>query len=599
MVAALTARQELRQELLDRTHANQDLAQMKTVQDRSMNELRSRAEEAETEREHLQTRLRAQAIECERLRSRNEELETKLQLDELLRQAQRGRPGEPVSVSAPVRTDPHSASIRALEDRVRTLEAEIQQSTHSIKQLESDRRELAEQLHQERDSARVLREERDNFSALVRSLSDERQLLVIEREQYFTRIVKLEADAARLHNASASIDTAAMQRSAEVERTRYETALASWRTERDALSAESNDLRSQVSQLSAALAKAQASALEKDALIEQLRQAGEQDHEMLADRQRLLAQSRNDAETISRAVAQNRELKERLAELEARFIAVTNEKAELASQLTTPHPALRAGSSAETGAVEAARVGPTDAAVSEPATGVRCAARAADSAGRAGDATSLPGSEAAIDTEPGAHAAAEQPELVRLRMRATELEAELARVAGRYAELERRMQYEQHVIAQLSAEVESIGEYIALYRAERDALRARYRERDQYLAELIDARADVERRMAEIKSITRQLLAERDALRLELGRALMLLPQNASVVGMGGDGDNEVGADGLGAVADERDRPAPAAVPTGPSDATIAAVLDAPIPGSRVMDEFAPCASCTGRVVRV
>lgn len=48
---------------------------------------------------------------------------------------------------------------------------------------------------------------------------------------------------------------------------------------------------------------------------------------------RLRAQARADADLISRATTQNKELKTRLVELEDRFVAVSNDRADLTHQL--------------------------------------------------------------------------------------------------------------------------------------------------------------------------------------------------------------------------------------------------------------------------
>ena len=58
-------------------------------------------------------------------------------------------------------------------------------------------------------------------------------------------------------------------------------------------------------------------------------------------------------------------------------------------------------------------------------------------------------------------------------------------VMSEKAELQDRVQEEEHRILQLSGETETIGEYIALYQIQREALREKFIEKDHFIQQLI------------------------------------------------------------------------------------------------------------------
>ncbi len=47
-----------------------------------------------------------------------------------------------------------------------------------------------------------------------------------------------------------------------------------------------------------------------------------------------------------------------------------------------------------------------------------------------------------------------------------------------------RLEEEEHRILQLAGETDTIGEYVALYQMQREALRAKFLEKDQFIQQL-------------------------------------------------------------------------------------------------------------------
>lgn len=60
------------------------------------------------------------------------------------------------------------------------------------------------------------------------------------------------------------------------------------------------------------------------------------------------------------------------------------------------------------------------------------------------------------------------------------------------AELEDRLQESEHRIGQLEGETETIGEYVALYQTQREALKIKFAEKDRLIEQLTQEKAMLE-----------------------------------------------------------------------------------------------------------
>ena len=60
------------------------------------------------------------------------------------------------------------------------------------------------------------------------------------------------------------------------------------------------------------------------------------------------------------------------------------------------------------------------------------------------------------------------------------------------AALQEQLQQYEHTIMQLSGETETIGEYVTLYQTQRAALRNKFKEKDEYIQQLLQDKASLE-----------------------------------------------------------------------------------------------------------
>lgn len=60
------------------------------------------------------------------------------------------------------------------------------------------------------------------------------------------------------------------------------------------------------------------------------------------------------------------------------------------------------------------------------------------------------------------------------------------------AELEDQLQKSEHRLTQLEGETETIGEYVTLYQTQREALKAKFLEKDRLIQQLLQEKALLE-----------------------------------------------------------------------------------------------------------
>ncbi|XP_028318978.1 golgin subfamily A member 2 isoform X2 [Gouania willdenowi] len=223
-------------------------------------------------------------------------------------------------------SDPSSASqqVQLLLDEKQQLEAHNHQLMESIGQLKTERDCYAEQIHEE---GRVWKDKTEQLLTQVALVAEERDLNI-------NRVYELEASIAELKNAASLLhQERETQHSAEPQCTgpsEKEVAL------QEALKNLQQETESVAAQYQAQLRdNEQLSRLcgEQEARLSELEQQIESQAQETEDRRRMLEDVQSDKATISRALTQNRILKDQLAELQNGFVQLTNENMELTTAL--------------------------------------------------------------------------------------------------------------------------------------------------------------------------------------------------------------------------------------------------------------------------
>ncbi|XP_072421895.1 golgin subfamily A member 2 isoform X1 [Chiloscyllium punctatum] len=219
-----------------------------------------------------------------------------------------------------------------LPDANQQLQLVLEEKAHLMAQM-NELSKSQQLLLVERDQyAHKLMEEGSVWQQKVQQLAEQVNALSEEREQNLGRIQELEASLTDLQNRSAQQNEVSEIRTTpepegptEQERLLKES-IQSLQQEKEELysqyQAQVHD-NEQLSHLN----------LELEERLQELERTVERYNDHSVDRKQLLENMQSDKATISRALTQNRELKEQLAELQNAFVKLTNENMELTNAL--------------------------------------------------------------------------------------------------------------------------------------------------------------------------------------------------------------------------------------------------------------------------
>ncbi|XP_045702071.1 golgin subfamily A member 2 isoform X2 [Phyllostomus hastatus] len=265
-------------------------------------------EDLKQENSELQEKLRVLVTDKEAVQLSLEELQKKLEMSELLLQQFSSQSETP---------DSREQLQQALEERAQ-LETRVEQLKDLLKQLQVERDQYAENL----------KEENAIWQQKMQQMSEQMCKLREEKEHGLSQVQELETSLADLRSqlavpppqeppAGPSEAEQRLQARAEQLQQELETLTGQLRAQ-----IQDNESLSRLNQ-------------EQGQRLLELEQEAERWGEQAEMRKQILEDMQSDRTTISRALSQNRELKEQLAELQDGFVRLTNENAELTSTLQT------------------------------------------------------------------------------------------------------------------------------------------------------------------------------------------------------------------------------------------------------------------------
>ncbi|KAI4886464.1 hypothetical protein NFI96_011901 [Prochilodus magdalenae] len=211
--------------------------------------------------------------------------------------------------------------VQLLLEEKHQLEVHTAQLMESVVQLQRERDQYAEQIQEE---GRVWKDKTEQLLSQVSLMSEERDRSAAQIQELQEQIIELR-NAAALSQETQTL--AVSQSSGPSERElALEENLKSLEEEREALSQQYQAQVRDNEQLSRLVQ-------EQETRLEELERQAERAAEEAQDKLRILEDVQSDKATISRALTQNRELKDQLAELQNGFVKLTNENMELTSAL--------------------------------------------------------------------------------------------------------------------------------------------------------------------------------------------------------------------------------------------------------------------------
>uniref|UniRef100_A0A8C2KDV4 Golgin A2 n=1 Tax=Cyprinus carpio TaxID=7962 RepID=A0A8C2KDV4_CYPCA len=269
-------------------------------------------EETRQQSSELSEQLKLRGNENSALKQEVDELRKRLEMADSMLQQFSSQSGPPSG----------HQQVQLLLEEKHQLEAHAAQLMESVAQLQVERDQYAGQIQEE---GRVWKDKTEQLLSQVRLMSEERDSTAAQIQELQEKITELENTAALMSKEQELQAVSQASGPSESELALQET-ISRLQEERDALSLQYQAQVRDNEQLSRLVQ-------EQEVRLEELERHAGRAAEEAQDRLRILEDVQSDKATISRALAQNRDLKDQLAELQNGFVKLTNENMELTSAL--------------------------------------------------------------------------------------------------------------------------------------------------------------------------------------------------------------------------------------------------------------------------
>uniref|UniRef100_A0A3P9PPA9 Golgin A2 n=1 Tax=Poecilia reticulata TaxID=8081 RepID=A0A3P9PPA9_POERE len=214
--------------------------------------------------------------------------------------------------------------VEILLEEKQQLESRNHQLLESVAQLKTERDHYVERIQEE---GRLWKDKTEQLLAQVSLVAEERDRNINQVQELEASIVELKNAAALLSVEKEAQENAEPQPSGPSEaEVALQEALSSLQQEKDAITAQYQAQLRDNEQLSRLCA-------EQETRLGELERQVESQSQEEEDRRRMLEDVQSDKATISRALTQNRTLKDQLAELQNGFVKLTNENMELTTAI--------------------------------------------------------------------------------------------------------------------------------------------------------------------------------------------------------------------------------------------------------------------------
>ncbi|XP_020327655.1 golgin subfamily A member 2-like isoform X1 [Oncorhynchus kisutch] len=278
--------------------------------------LNSVSEERRQQSSELSEQLKLKVSENSAMRLDLNELRKRLEMADVMLQQFSSQSGPPSA----------NQQMQLLLEEKLQIEVHTAQLMESVAQLQTERDRYAEQIQEE---GQVWKDKTEQLLSQVTLVAEERDRSISQIQELEAHITDLKHAAALLsHEKEAQVDPQPSGPSAS--ELALQEALSSLQQERDSLNTQFQAQLRDNEQLSRMCS-------EQESRLSELERHAERGAEDAEDRRRMLEDVQSDKATISRALAQNRTLKDQLAELQNGFVKLTNENMELTTALQSEH----------------------------------------------------------------------------------------------------------------------------------------------------------------------------------------------------------------------------------------------------------------------
>ncbi|XP_055792748.1 golgin subfamily A member 2-like isoform X3 [Salvelinus fontinalis] len=278
--------------------------------------LNSVSEEGRQQSSELSEQLKLRVSENSAMRLDLDELRKRLEMTDDMLQQFSSQSGPPSA----------NQQMHLLLEEKLQIEAHTAQLMESVAQLQTERDRYAEQIQEE---GQVWKDKTEQLLSQVTLVAEERDRSISQIQELEAHITDLKHTAALLSQERGAQAEPQPSGPSESELALQE-ALGSLQQERDSLNSQFQAQLRDNEQLSRMCS-------EQESRLSELERHAELGAEDAEDRRRMLEDVQSDKATISRALAQNRTLKDQLAELQNGFVKLTNENMELTTALQSEH----------------------------------------------------------------------------------------------------------------------------------------------------------------------------------------------------------------------------------------------------------------------
>ncbi|XP_026887941.2 golgin subfamily A member 2 isoform X4 [Electrophorus electricus] len=274
--------------------------------------LHSASEEMKQQSSELSEQLRLRSSENGALSLELDELRKRLEMADVMLQQFSSQSGSPSE----------HQQIQLLLEEKHQLESHTAELMESVAQLQRERDQYAEQIQEE---GQVWKDKTEQLLSQVTLMSQERDRNAALIQELQEQITELKNTTAVMSQEPENQVASPLLGPSERERA-LEESLHTLQEEKEALALQYQAQVRDNEQLSRLVQ-------EQEVRVEELEKQAEHATQEVQDRLRILEDAQSDKATISRALGQNRELKDQLAELQNGFVKLTNENMELTSAL--------------------------------------------------------------------------------------------------------------------------------------------------------------------------------------------------------------------------------------------------------------------------
>uniref|UniRef100_A0A8C8I139 Golgin subfamily A conserved domain-containing protein n=1 Tax=Oncorhynchus tshawytscha TaxID=74940 RepID=A0A8C8I139_ONCTS len=278
--------------------------------------LNSVSEEGRQQSSELSEQLKLRVSENNAMRLDLDELRKRLEMTDDMLQQFSSQSGPPSA----------NQQMHLLLEEKLQIEAHTAQLMESVAQLQTERDRYAEQIQEE---GQVWKDKTEQLLSQVTLVAEERDRSISQIQELEAHITDLKHTAALLSQEGEAQAEPQPSGPSESELALQE-ALGCLQQERDSLNSQFQAQLRDNEQLSRMCS-------EQESRLSELERHAERGAEDAEDRRRMLEDVQSDKATISRALAQNRTLKDQLAELQNGFVKLTNENMELTTALQSEH----------------------------------------------------------------------------------------------------------------------------------------------------------------------------------------------------------------------------------------------------------------------